>query len=326
MMRAAFTALSCLWLAALAVPALAQDPAMAEGLAIPADFAELRAKDARIQRLGHELATANAPFCEETRPSPGLMLHDIAAYGDSALLREALGLNGDIAVQVAVPGGPADGLLARDTAIRAVAGQEVADAVFDEERKWLRMTSLNTRMETALEQTGQVTLTTAEGRDVTIIGTPACATRFEIGAIGKRAAADGKRVVIGEEFPGLAYDDPELAAVIAHELAHNILRHRALLDERGRKRRLVRATEREADRLAPWLIANAGYDPAAATRFMQAWGPDHSGGWLLRKRTHDGWDERAETIAAEVALVRSHMAASGRADWKTHFAREGETR
>ena len=79
-------------------------------------------------------------------------------------------------------------------------------------------------------------------------------------------------------------------------------------------------TEREADRLMPWLLANAGYDPAAALRFMERWGPHHDGG-IFRKRTHDGWDERADAIAAEVAIVSTEMAASGSADWRKLFQR-----
>ncbi len=319
MRRSAFALLGAL-VATLTVPASART------VPIPDDFAELRGKDARIQRLGHALAVANAPYCENTRPSLGLMLHDIAAYEQTDSLRAALGLSEDIAVQAVVPGGPADAVLSADTGIAAIEGQPTAAATFDKTRKWLRMTSLNALIDERLDDDGRVSFTLADGRTVEIEGVPACASRFEIGAIGKRAAADGSRVVIGEKFPGLAYADAELSAVIAHELAHNILAHRKLLDDRGRKRKLVRATEREADRLAPWLLANAGYDPAAVTRFMQAWGPDHSGGWLLRKRTHDGWDERAEMIAAEVALVRAQLQETGTADWKTHFVREDETR
>ncbi len=80
----------------------------------------------------------------------------------------------------------------------------------------------------------------------------------------------------------------------------------------------MRLTERDADRLMPWLLANAGYDPHAAARFMSRWGPRHGGG-LLRKRTHDGWDERVEFIGAEIAVVERLMAEQGSADWSRHF-------
>src|SRR3546814_7966027 len=59
--------------------------------------------------------------------------------------------------------------------------------------------------------------------------------------------ADGARVQIGREFPGFAYPQEELAAAIAHELAHNLLGHRAWLDGNGRNMASVRLTEREAE-------------------------------------------------------------------------------
>jgi hypothetical protein len=133
--------------------------------------------------------------------------------------------------------------------------------------------------------------------------------------------ADGARVVIGIDFPAFTYDEPEFAALVAHELAHNVLGHDAWLDANGRSRLHVRRTEREADRLMPWLLANAGYDPAAAARFWRQWGKRHDAG-LLMVRKHDGWDEREEFVAAEVPLIADLMAREGRADWAAHFRRE----
>ena len=71
----------------------------------------------------------------------------------------------------------------------------------------------------------------------------------------------------------------------------------------------------------PWLLANAGYDPAAAVTFMTRWGSRHDAG-ILMIRDHDGWDERAEFIAAELPLVADLVAREGRADWTAHFRRE----
>jgi predicted Zn-dependent protease len=138
---------------------------------------------------------------------------------------------------------------------------------------------------------------------------------------GGKAMAEGTRVIFGRGFPGFSYPEPEFAAAVAHELAHNLLRHRALLDEKGRSLGNVRLSEREADRLMPWLLANAGFAPAAAVRFMERWGPRHGGG-LFRARTHEGWDERADAIRAEVVKVEALMASEGRADWARHFERE----
>jgi len=157
-------------------------------------------------------------------------------------------------------------------------------------------------------------------REANIVGVPACPSRFELLDSGGRAAADGKRVVIGRKFSGFGLAEDELAAAVAHEFAHNLLAHRAWLKGAGRNSRNIRLTEREADRLMPWLLANAGYDPRAATRFFRKWGPFRDG-WIFRAPTHDGWDERAAAVAAEVPKIAALTAAGGAADWRARFER-----
>nr|WP_238401695.1 M48 family metallopeptidase [Altererythrobacter sp. C41] len=235
-------------------------------------------------------------------------------------MRKAAGIAGPIAVQAVAPGSPADaaGLRANDE-ITAIDGTAVA-ALPAEEEDWRRLARLHDTIDSSLAADGLVGLTLPDRGEVTLEGVPACASRFEIIG-GDGAAAEGRRVVIGRKFVGLSYPEDEFAAAIAHEFAHNLLRHRVWLDRHGRKWKNVRATEREADRMMPWLLANAGYEPAAALRFMRRWGPDHGGG-LFRKRTHEGWDERAETIEAEIALVEAVRAPDGSADWSRHFVRE----
>lgn len=296
--------------------------AAADAATLPPSFLELRAKDARVSRIGYELATANAPFCSRLTPATGLLLHDLAAYGDGAALKAALGLSGDVAIQAVVPGSPAAKAgLGADMALQSVAGLHVVSMPVDSGKRWERLETIRVTMAKVLTADSAISVQPIGGAMLTIEGVPSCASRFEVGPLGKRAVADGDRIVIGDNFPGHAWADELLAGVMAHELAHNVLAHRAWLDAHGRKQKWIRLTEREADRLAPWLLANAGYDPEAAVRFMQTWGPAHSGG-ILRKRTHDGWDERLEIMQAEVPLVRAQLATTGRADWRTHFRRE----
>lgn len=311
-------------LAAAALASCLSAPVLAAQ--IPSDFAELRAKDTRVLRIGYELATGNAAFCDRVTPSIGLLLHDVGAYGEAGDLGRALGLQGAIGVQAVVPGSPAEKAgLSTDQSITLVDGLNVGEIELDRQKRWKRLETVLKRLDRSLAETGTLTIAMMSGveaAEITIEGVPACRSRFEVGQVGKRAVADGERVVIGTEFPGHAYPDELLAAVMAHELAHNVLGHRAWFDANGgRKQRAVRLTEREADRLMPWLLANAGYPPSAATRFMQTWGPSHSGG-IFRKRTHDGWDERAEFIAAEAIKAERQLAATGTADWRTHFERE----
>ncbi len=98
----------------------------------------------------------------------------------------------------------------------------------------------------------------------------------------------------------LANDASEVAAVMAHEIAHVTARHRALRDERQREAEVIakaaealkagpnrdearirqklsfasfsRSQEFEADAIGVKVIAAAGYDPFGASRFLTALG------------------------------------------------------
>jgi hypothetical protein len=278
--------------------------------------------DQRLQDVGWQLARANAAFCPRVVPSIGLQLQDIASYGAPAIARTALGLTGDFAVQTAARGSPAAAAaLTRNREVtrleRFDPNQWPASARMD----WQRLLQAHDHVEAMLTEHGGITIGLADGSEVRLQPVEVCATRFELMGEGTKAVADGNRVVIGIDFPAFAYDEPVFAGVVAHELAHNVLGHDDWLDRNGRSSRNVRRAEREADRLIPWLLANAGYDPAAGVAFMTQWGSQHDAGLKMRRR-HDGWDERAEAIAAELPLVSDLIAREGRADWRQHFRRE----
>jgi len=279
--------------------------------------------DQRLQDVGWQLARANAGFCPRVVPSIGLQLQDMASYGAPPIARAALGLTGDFAVETAARGSPAalSGAFARN---REIAGLERFDPnqwPAGQAMDWQRLVRAHDHIEAMLTEHGGIAITFADGSQARLQPVDVCATRFELMGDGRKAVADGARVVIGIDFPAFAYDEPVFAGLVAHELAHNVLGHDAWLDRNGRKPGNIRRIEREADRLIPWLLANAGYDPAAGEAFMTQWGSQHDAG-LRYRRKHDGWDERAEAIAAEVPLVQALMAREGRADWATYFRRE----
>jgi hypothetical protein len=253
-------------------------PARADEAAPPIDYAAERAAiaryqdaDQRLQDVGWRLAAANAPFCPVAVPSIGLQLQDIASYGAPHIARAALGLNGDFAVQTAARGSPAalSGAFARNREVTRLAALDPNSLPAGERLEWQRLAQVHEHAEAVLRIGGDIAITFADGETAAVRSVPVCATRFELMGEGRRAVADGARVVIGIGFPAFAYPEEEVfAALVAHELAHNVLGHDAWLDRNGRKGRHVRRIEREADRLVPWLLANAGYDPAAAVTFM----------------------------------------------------------
>lgn len=298
-------------------------PAMATPQPDP-DLAELRARDRQLFTTGWRLASANAPFCAGAARALGFAVLDAGGFGDPEAVRRQLELSGDLAVGAVAPGSPAAaaGVLAGDTLV-ALNGAALVVRFPRAKPAWQRLIAVTKALDAAAAA-GPVAVTLARPgapeRTITLVGVPACPSRFEVLDSGGKAAAEGTRVIFGRSFPGFGYPEAEFAAAVSHELAHNLLGHRIALDAKGRSLGNVRSTEREADRLMPWLLANAGYDPEAALRFMERWGPRHGGG-LFRKRTHEGWDERAEAIRAEVGKVQALMANEGKADWARHFTR-----
>ncbi len=307
-----------------ATPVVANpDPENVDLAAERAAIENFQALDQKLQNVGWKLARGNSRFCAQTVPSVGLQLQDLASYGGPDIARAALGMSGDFAVQTAARGSPAalSGSFAQNREITRLDDADPNSWEAEERRYWERLTRVHDRIDTALTEKGMIAFGFADGTVARLEPVSVCTTRFELAGEGKRAVATGDRVVIGMNFPGFSYDEEIFAGAVAHELAHNLLGHRAWLKENGRKRRNVRKAEREADRLMPWLMANAGYDPQAAYRFMTTWGPRHDGG-LFRGRTHDGWDERAEFIAAEIPLIAQLIEREGHADWSVHFTRE----
>ncbi|MCZ8368825.1 MAG: hypothetical protein O9293_02460 [Porphyrobacter sp.] len=310
----------------LAGPLAAQapQPAQIDYAAERAAIARFQDADQRLQDVGWRLARANAPFCLSIVPSIGLQLQDMASYGVPAIARKALGLTGDFAVQTAARGSPAalSGEFPRNREIARLVTLDPNTLPAATRFEWKRLAKVHGHIGAMLTEHGDIAITFADGETARVQPVEVCASRFELMGDGDKAVADGTRVVIGIGFPAFAYPEEEVfAALVAHELAHNALGHDAWLDSKGRSDRNVRRIEREADRLVPWLLANAGYDPAAGPRFMRRWGKAHDSGLKMRRK-HEGWDERAEHMEVELALVRDFMAREGKADWATHFRRE----
>lgn len=73
--------------------------------------------------------------------------------------------------------------------------------------------------------------------------------------VGMNAFADRERISITSDMVRFAKKDAELAFVIGHEVAHNLLGHQAPRDEADRHQ-----LEIEADYVGLYLVARAGYN------------------------------------------------------------------
>lgn len=294
---------------AIPSPVAADDPA--------ATFRALRTVDLRMAAIAYQLTTANAGLCRVRAPTPGWAIHGIGQY--AAALRGAarvvFGFETPVAVEGVVPGGraAAAGIAAND-ALVAVNGTPVDGGGGEREADSGGRDAVNRLIaDFSADRPLRVDLIRSGARrSVTIPPSPGCRSAFEV-LLGPKmeASSDGTIVQIGVRFFE-RYTDAEVAVVVAHELAHVILRHRARLEaagvqwgmfsEFGRNGRLFRRTEDEADRLGVALLYNAGYDPGSAPRFWRAHGGDVDGG-VFRSRTHASSAVRARTLDGEVAAI-----------------------
>lgn len=296
-----------------AAPTAAQDDAQSRDI-----FVALRAVDLRMATIAYRLTTRNAALCRDLSPTPGWVLHSLGQYDPTlrTAARQVFGFSTPIAVEAVVPDSPASqaGVRANDSLMiigdAPVGTTDPGDSAAVSTARDAVLARI-----AAMPADQPIRATIAHdgvSRAVVMPASPGCKSNFEV-LLGPdlTASADGSIVQIGVRFFE-RYRDDEVAVVVAHELAHNILRHRPRLDaakvsrglfaELGRNGRLFRQTEDDADLLGMYLLRNAGYDPQTAVAFWRAHGGDVDGG-LFRSRTHRSASARARRIADEIALI-----------------------
>lgn len=285
----------------------------AAALAAPVD--EVQRDDGIVQTIGWRLASSNARWCARVTPGVGVMLQDAQTFADPAEARRVYGLSGDIAVAALAAQGPAAHAgLPLNATLAAVGPLRVDTVPVPRPQRWDRHFTLQDALERTVAETGRIAFTLADGRTITVPGTPVCRVRFLMDDSTGNAGANRDVVRIGRPMAEVAgWDESEVAALMAHELAHAVLDHQTWLDHGGSTRR----AEREADRLSVWLLANAGYDPAAALRWMARIGPRYEI-LFIAAPSHGRWRTRVAEMRAEIAA----MQAAGSLDWPRLFRRE----
>ncbi|MGQ0589041.1 MAG: M48 family metalloprotease [Sphingosinicella sp.] len=273
--------------------------------------------------IGHRLAIGNRELCRNRQWLTGIALHDLSQYGvnfrDAAI--RAFGLDAGPAVLAIAAGSPAerDGLR-QDDVITAIDGDAPPRHELETTGGFEAMERILDALDSALAD-GTVNFTLRRGGDETIVTVRAergCATRFQlIPSPRLNAYADGRYVQVTTAISDYVANDDELAAVLAHEFAHNVLRHRARLDAAGvargflgnfgRNARLIRETEAEADRLSIHLLDRAGYNPAAAIRLWSRFG--RRGLNIFGSPTHGNWQSRVAAMESELEAIRRARAA-----------------
>jgi len=235
---------------------------------------------------------------------------------------ERFGLEGDLPGILAAPeGSPAEtaGLRPGDL-ITAFNGSPLAVGQSREAARFAGLAANVARLDRALSQ-GPTDLTIRrDGDSVQLRVTPvrACGYEVQLNPSGElNARADGRRLFISTALAGFAQTDDELALILGHELAHNVLGHRAWSETGGEGRSVIErdcdprvcvgSEEDQADRVGLFLMARAGYAPGVAAPFWRRFGQSN---WRVRfpQLAHASAGTRArrlETVQAEIETLVS---------------------
>jgi len=316
MIRLIFVALVSAFMSlAGAQVAAAPDPADTSLLA-------MRGLDQRVAAIGFRLATGGRALCASLENLPGFAVHDLSQYGAGfrpAAIR-AFGLDVGPGVLALVPGGPAEQAgLRLDDVLLALDGRALPHGDPGRDRSFDRMAQILDALDVAFaDGSAEIEIRRGASRLTLHVGTrPGCKSRFQLIPSGRlNAEADGRYVQVTTAIASYVADDAELAAVLAHEFAHNILGHRVRLDAArvsrglfsnfGRNAERIRETEIEADRYSIYLLDRAGYDPEAAVRFWTRFG--QRGLNFLGSPTHPNWRRRIALFETEIAAIRQARA------------------
>ncbi|MCJ2189116.1 M48 family metallopeptidase [Novosphingobium beihaiensis] len=278
-------------------------------------FEAVRAADTAIARIGYRLATTNAPLCDSLQPGLGLVLQTPEQYGLGfrADAVRHFHMDGPVGVEAVLPDSPAAAAGIEADDVLTVAGPvQFKVPAPDVPATTQGLIHLSAQI-AALPANAPVEIHgRRNGQDYvrTVTPVPACRTRFEmLISDGYTVQSDGEMVQASSRF-FQEYPEDQIAALLAHEFAHNILHHRERMEEMGlsfgmlagfgRNVRYFRETELQADILSVSLLANAGYDPAAIVRFWQTFGPSHASSIFL-SRSHPYWKDRVATIEKAIA-------------------------
>jgi len=319
-------------LAALALAACASDPAREAPItkspapaSVTGGLAKYMSDRARVERVGYRLrkaATADCAERKQTKPDLGLIVWSLANFPnaeDRARLQADFNLTNAVTVALAVDGAPAASAGARNGAIVThVNGEALGEGKGATERYIARAAI-------AAKQ-GPVRLKFKDGGEVAVAPDTVCEfPTLLVRTDEENAAADGTVLAITSGLLKHTSSDDDIALILGHELAHNVMRHLelvktakpapgSLLDAFTKSAigTAVAATanrpfsvqyEKEADRAGLYFMARAGYDIDVASAFWKRLNDAMKGKSLAA--THPTGPERLRAIETTIAEIKA---------------------
>lgn len=271
-------------------------------IALAGALSALRDADARVATVAWRLQTANVALCREAVALPGFTVETLEQYAAAERAEAAaeFGIKDLPQVSVVVPGSAADqaGLRAGDVIV-AVDGQPMPRAA-PGQAGYARTALVEAALANALAHP-PATLTLAT-RTVRFSGDRGCASTVQLVPGGRLdAVADGHYVQVSGVMYEFVGNDSELAFIVAHELAHNVVAEARRADAAAQQRK----AELAADRAAIGMMARAGYDIRAVVPLMERLRRKNRLAWL--DGSHPGWSVRlaaAREAVAELDPIR----------------------
>ncbi|MBV9929920.1 MAG: M48 family metalloprotease [Alphaproteobacteria bacterium] len=321
MRRAAALLIAGLLWPAAPLPAIEAKAPPAASAAGEAGESTLRRADLRVAKVAYRLALAGRPLCPGAWPLTGMLFHHLAEYEvkDRPLMVARYGLDRGPGVLSVIAGSPAAraGLVAGDVFLAvngAVFPSPSEIAGIRERTVWRRRLEATERqLEDALRQGPAELLVLRGGSELRLRldSLPACLGRIRLARSDQtNAFATGTYVVMTTSMLDYVRNDDELAVVLGHEMAHDILGHPATRSEEGVLAGLgihasnIWKREADADRFGLRLMAAAGYDLDAAIPFWRRYLGKFD--WFPQIfRSHPSLGARERIAADEIAAIRA---------------------
>ena len=251
-----------------------------------ASLLALQRDDQRVADTAWRIAARNADSCPKIWAALGVSLQHVSQYAPAyrTAAQAAFGLDDNypsiLAVAKSSPAS-ASGLQPNDT-LRAVNGVDLVGKSLGQTSaaSYDAVSAAMAALEALPEQQAAVLSVERGGQmfDVSVTPQNVCRSRVEL-APGNaiNANANGLVAQISGRLVNWAQSDDELALVIAHEIAHNLIDHPKRLSEKsalsglatslGLSGKAQRQMELDADRMGIIMAAHAGYNYKIAPDF-----------------------------------------------------------
>lgn len=281
----------------------------------------------RLFRVAWQVASGGRELCEQRRPGLGMLVMNRYSYGRdwADALTVAKDLGEELKVVSVAPGSPA-----------AVGGLQVGDRLLalggSTPRGEKASLEFGKMLATQLQGAGSVSLRVARGgveQTLDLTARSICGYPVRLASNDAvNAFADGKQVVITTGMMRFTENDQELALVVGHELAHNLMGHiekqvgnrllgtlldaaiaiGAGVDTRGSFTQMAglvysKDFESEADYVGLYMVALSGYELTDAANFWRRMGVEHPGS-INHASTHPATPERFVAIDRTIVEIR----------------------